>query len=108
MSAALPISLPRHGVKRRTGPPGRPWTCGGAFNGKKVPGGLYGAQRAATGLLAPWQSWLRGKTGCRTRPVMFFDGDIDMVARALVVMFGKDAPARAAGADLPAARQHLP
>ena len=34
---------------------------------------------------------------------MFFDGDIDMVARALVEMFGKDAPARAAerGAEYP-------
>ena len=34
---------------------------------------------------------------------MFFDGDIDMVARALVVMFGKEAPARAAerGAEYP-------
>ncbi len=25
---------------------------------------------------------------------MFFDGDIDMVARAMVLMFGKDAPAQ--------------
>ena len=34
---------------------------------------------------------------------MFFDGDIDMVARALVEMFGKEAPARAAerGAEYP-------
>ena len=35
---------------------------------------------------------------------MFFDGDLDMLARARVLRFGKDAPARAAerGAEYPA------